>query len=151
MKKSREWRILFVTLLATAVLAFSGCDRIKKLVGKEQAADGPAAPPVSAVNTTAAVQGQIQDYISLSGDIVAGSTVDVYSDAAGKVAAVYAVVGQRVARGDRIAAVDPSRPGMDFQWGIATAPISGTVVALPAQVGMTISQAVPLARISGGG
>jgi RND family efflux transporter MFP subunit len=40
---------------------------------------------------------------------------------------------------------------MDFQWGIATAPISGTVVALPAQVGMTISQAVPLARISGGG
>jgi multidrug efflux pump subunit AcrA (membrane-fusion protein) len=40
---------------------------------------------------------------------------------------------------------------MDFRWGIATAPISGTVVTLPAQVGMTISQAVPLARISGGG
>jgi RND family efflux transporter MFP subunit len=32
-----------------------------------------------------------------------------------------------------------------------TAPITGTIIALPAQVGMTISQAVPLARISGGG
>jgi RND family efflux transporter MFP subunit len=40
---------------------------------------------------------------------------------------------------------------MNFQWGIATAPISGTIVTLPAQVGMTISQAVPLARIAGGG
>jgi RND family efflux transporter MFP subunit len=106
---------------------------------------------VFAVNTTSAVQGQIRDYIALSGDIIAGSTVDVYSDAAGKIAAVYVAVGQRVNRGDRIAAVDPSRPGMDFQWGIATAPINGTVAALPAQVGMTISQAVPLARISGGG
>jgi multidrug efflux pump subunit AcrA (membrane-fusion protein) len=134
-----------------AVLAFSGCERVKTLLGRQK--PGAGAPPAAifAVNTTLAVQGQIQDYIALSGDIVAGSTVDVYSDAAGKVAAVYTVVGQRVNRGDRIAAVDPSRPGMDFQWGIATAPISGTVVALPAQIGMTISQAVPLARISGGG
>jgi multidrug efflux pump subunit AcrA (membrane-fusion protein) len=112
---------------------------------------GTAQTAVFAVNTTTTVKGQIQDYIALSGDIVAGSTVDVYSDAAGKVAEVYVSVGQRINKGDRIAAVDPSRPGMTFQWGVAAAPISGTGVALPAQVGMTISQAVPLARISGGG
>ena len=143
-------REFLVTLLAVA-LVFSGCEKIKEYREKRKA--GPAEVPamVFAVNTTVAVQGQIQDYIALSGDIIAGSTVDVYSDAAGKIAAVYTVVGNRVSRGDRIAAVDPSRPGMDFQWGIATAPINGTVVALPAQVGMTISQAVPLARISGGG
>ncbi|MCL2127153.1 MAG: efflux RND transporter periplasmic adaptor subunit [Treponema sp.] len=105
---------------------------------------------VFAVNTTTAVQGQIQDYIALAGDIVAGSTVDTYSEAAGKVAEVYTAVGQRVSRGQRVAAIDPSRPGMTFQWSYATAPIGGTVVALPAQVGMTISQAVPLARIAGG-
>jgi RND family efflux transporter MFP subunit len=39
---------------------------------------------------------------------------------------------------------------MTYRVGVATAPITGTVVAVPAQVGMTISQAVPLARISGG-
>jgi RND family efflux transporter MFP subunit len=77
--------------------------------------------------------------------------VDTYSDAAGKITRVYVSVGDRVSKGDPIAAVDPSRPGMDYRVGIATAPISGTVVSLPAQVGMTISQAVPLARIAGGG
>jgi multidrug efflux pump subunit AcrA (membrane-fusion protein) len=144
-------RIVFPTLLLAAALVFSGCERIKTYMAKRKG--GPAEIPamVFAVNTTSAVQGQIRDYIALSGDIIAGSTVDVYSDAAGKIAAVYVAVGQRVNRGARIAAVDPSRPGMDFQLGIATAPISGTVVALPAQVGMTISQAVPLARLSGGG
>ncbi|MDR2181645.1 MAG: efflux RND transporter periplasmic adaptor subunit [Treponema sp.] len=106
--------------------------------------------PVFAVNTTTAVQGQIWDYLALSGDIVAGSTVDVYSDVAGKVTRLYADIGSRVNRGSPIAAVDPSKPGMNYVPGVATAPIAGTVVSLPAQVGMTVSQSVPLARISGG-
>jgi multidrug efflux pump subunit AcrA (membrane-fusion protein) len=141
-------------ILALTALVFSGCKGKEEgdASGKKKPG-GPGAPQtvVFAVNTTTAVKGQIRDYLALSGDIVAGSTVDVYSDAAGKVADVYVSVGQRVNKGDRIAAVDPSRPGMTYQWGTALAPISGTVVALPAQLGMTISQAVPLARISGGG
>jgi len=107
--------------------------------------------PVFAVNTIMAVQGQIQDYITFSGDIVAGSTVDVHPDAAGRITELYVSVGRRVNRGDRIAAIDPSRPGMTFRHSIATAPISGTIVMVPAQVGMMVSQAVPLARIAGGG
>lgn len=104
--------------------------------------------PVFAVNTILAARGQIQDYISLSGDIWSGSTVDVYSDAAGRVAEVYAVVGRRINRGDPVAAVDPSRPGLTYRNSIATSPISGTVISVPATVGMTVSQAVPLARVS---
>jgi len=144
-KMTNNGKIAVLSVLLLITLSLSGCKKDK---------DGPGGAPqatVFAVNTTTAVKGQIQDYIALSGDIIAGSTVDVYSDAAGKIVEVYVAVGQWVNRGDRIAAVDPSRPGMDFRWGIATAPISGTVVTLPAQVGMTISQAVPLARISGGG
>jgi RND family efflux transporter MFP subunit len=102
------------------------------------------------VNTTVAVQGQIMDYLALSGDIVAGTSVDTYSDAAGKITRVYVAVGNRVSRNDPVAAVDPSRPGMTYQANIVRAPISGTIISLPAQVGMTISQAVPLARIAGG-
>jgi len=149
--KTKKLRLTLSVLLFT-VLFFSGCERIKKFREKGKAgAEGEKPVPVFAVNTTTAVKGQIQDYISLAGDIVAGSSVDVYSEAAGKVAEVYVAVGQRVSRGQDVAAVDPSRPGMEFRWSMATAPIGGTVVALPAQVGMTISQAVPLARISGGG
>jgi RND family efflux transporter MFP subunit len=106
--------------------------------------------PVFAVNTTLAVQGQILDYLALSGDIVAGTSVDTYSDAAGKVSRVYVSMGDRVSRNDPVVAVDPSRPGMTYQANIVRAPIAGTITSLPAQVGMTVSQAVPLARIAGG-
>jgi multidrug efflux pump subunit AcrA (membrane-fusion protein) len=139
-------------LFMLTVFSFSGCERIKETYSKVKTggAEGPQEVPVFAVNTTAAVQGQIQDYIAFSGDIVSGSSVDVYSDAAGKITELYVSVGDRVNRGAAVAAVDPSRPGMNYRIGVATAPISGTVIALPAQVGMTISQAVPLARIAGG-
>jgi multidrug efflux pump subunit AcrA (membrane-fusion protein) len=127
---------------AALVLVFASC--------KKDAKGGPGQDvPVFAVNTSTAVQGQIWDYIALSGDIVAGSTVDVYSDVAGKVTRVYVDVGSRVSRGTPIAAVDPSKPGMNYIPGVATAPISGTVVSLPAQVGATVNQQISLARISG--
>jgi len=116
--------------------------------GKKPADTGPT---VFAVNTTRTVQGQIKDYLAVSGDIVAGSTVDAYSDVAGKVTKLYVSVGSRVQKDDPIAEVDPSKPGMTFVPGIAKAPISGTIVALPAQLGMTVSQAVPVARLSGSG
>ncbi|MDR1587426.1 MAG: efflux RND transporter periplasmic adaptor subunit [Treponema sp.] len=136
--------------LIFCLVMFSGCERIKETYGRLQNKDNSVQEaPVYAVNTITAVKGQIRDYIPLSGDIVSGSTVDTYSDAAGKVTRVYVAVGDRVSKGDPIAAVDPSRPGMNYIPGIAKAPIGGTVVALPAQVGMTISQAVPLARIAG--
>jgi len=136
--------ILCVLTVLLITLSAAGC---KKEDDKKTVSEGP----IFAVNTIAAVKGQIQDYITFSGDIVAGSTVDVLPEAAGRVAEVFVTVGRRVNRGDRIASVDPSRPGMTFRHNIATAPISGTIVAVPAQVGMTVSQAVPLARIAGGG
>jgi multidrug efflux pump subunit AcrA (membrane-fusion protein) len=141
---------LFAALCGALLIitAFSGCNR--QTAASPQASGPIEAPvPVFAVNTTAAVKGQIRDYLALAGDIVAGSTVDVYSDVAGKVSRLFVSVGSRVTKGARLAEVDPSRPGMDFLPGIVTAPLGGTIVALPAQVGMTISQAVPIARIAG--
>jgi len=135
-----------ILLLILTLSAFSGCK------GKDKKSQDKAKEtPVFAVNTTLAVKGQIQDYLTFSGDIVAGSTIDVYPEAAGKITDIFVSVGQRVSRGSQVASVDPSRPGMTYRQNIATSPISGTVVAIPAQVGMTVSQAVPIVRISGGG
>jgi len=144
-RNKKSYGIRGIILLLILLSAFSGCKNDKK------AAERAREVPVFAVNTTLAIKGQIQDYLTFSGDIVAGSTIDVYPEAAGKVTDVFVSVGQRVSKGSQIASVDPSRPGMTFRQNIATAPISGTVVMIPAQVGMTVSQAVPLARISGGG
>ncbi|MDR3145634.1 MAG: efflux RND transporter periplasmic adaptor subunit [Treponema sp.] len=142
----------------TAIILFSGCEQIKAAqdrirgTGNNPNAMPAAVPeaPVFAVNTTPAVKGLIRDYLALSGDIIAGSTVDTFSEVAGKVTRVYASVGSRVRKDDPIAEVDPSRPGMTYIPAVVKAPIAGTVVTLSAQVGMTVSQAVPLARIAGG-
>ncbi|MDR2797161.1 MAG: efflux RND transporter periplasmic adaptor subunit [Treponema sp.] len=130
------------------VLTFSGCNQAKK--GAAEAPQAAPEVPIFAVNTTMAVQGQIRDYLALSGDIVSGTTVDTFSDVAGKITRLYVSIGQRVSRNQAIAEVDPSRPGMNYLPGVARAPIAGTIVALPAQVGMTISQSMTLARIAGG-
>jgi multidrug efflux pump subunit AcrA (membrane-fusion protein) len=137
-------------ILLILILVLSSCERVRGILGLDSE-EVVQIVPVFAVNTTLAVEGQIQDHIMFSGDIIAGSTVDVHSDAAGRVAELYVSVGRRVNRGDPIAAVDPSRPGLTFRNSIATAPISGTIVAMPAQIGMMVTQAVPLARIAGGG
>ncbi|MDR0497010.1 MAG: efflux RND transporter periplasmic adaptor subunit, partial [Treponema sp.] len=154
-------RAALAAVLMLMIFTFTGCERVKETVDKVKETYGklqhrgtpemqaPVAP-VFAVNTIQAVQGQILDYLALSGDIIASSTVDTFSDAAGKVTQVYVTVGQRVNRGAAVVAVDPSRPGLDFVPSIVRAPVAGTVVALPAQIGMTVSQAVPLARIAGG-
>jgi multidrug efflux pump subunit AcrA (membrane-fusion protein) len=154
MKKAIQGTAAVAAALMILIFA-SGCEQLRSRFGGGSggAPVGAAAMPpipVFAVNTTVAARGPIQDYLALSGDIVAGSTVDTYSDVAGKVSRIFVSIGSYINRGDPIAEVDPSRPGMTYIPGIARAPISGTIVALPAQVGMTVSQAVPLARIAGG-
>jgi len=142
---------IFITALAIFML--SGCERIRELRERDNE-DSPGGPAVQtimfAVNTTVAVQGHISDYIALSGDIIAGTQVDAFSETAGRISEVYVRTGQWVNRGQHIAAVDPSRPGMTFQLSYVEAPISGRIFTLPAQVGMTVSPMVPLARIAGG-
>ncbi|MDR2602157.1 MAG: efflux RND transporter periplasmic adaptor subunit [Spirochaetaceae bacterium] len=134
-------------LLGLTAALFVSCKKNAVADGKN--ADREA--PVFAVNTTLASEGEIQDYLALSGDIVAGSTVDVYSDAAGKITRIYVSAGSRINSGQAIAEVDPSKPGMRYANYIVRAPISGTVVSVTGQVGMTISQAVSVARLSSTG
>ncbi len=126
----RNKALLFISIILLLGMFVLGCQKENTVAAEEEPAEEAVA--VFAVNTTTAVEGRISDYLALSGDIVASSTVDVYSDVAGKVTRLFA------------------RPGMTFVKGYVKSPIAGTIVALPAQMGMTISQAVPVARISAG-
>jgi multidrug efflux pump subunit AcrA (membrane-fusion protein) len=119
-----------------------------------QAKTTAAAPPQAAVFAVSAFtveNSPLEDYLSLSGDMVASSSVDVYSDTAGTITRRYVSIGSRVTRGQSIVSVDPSQPGMQYLASVVTAPIAGVVASLPAQVGMKITQSSPVAVISGGG
>ncbi|MCL2380946.1 MAG: efflux RND transporter periplasmic adaptor subunit [Treponema sp.] len=144
MKKFVRQGTALAAVLATAVLALSGCGR--GAAGGRGGGDQPEI--VYAVNTTTAVQGRIRDYFALSGDVIAASTVDAFSDAAGRVSRLFVTVGSQVRLDDPIAEVDPSRPGMEFVPSLVRSPVAGTVVTLPAQLGMTVNQAFPMARVA---
>jgi len=151
MKKTVQQRAALTAVLMITIMGLSGCERIREVYGRRGAGEAVEVPSiVYAVNITTAVQGAIQDHFALSGDVVAASTVDAFSDAAGRVSGLFIQVGSRVARNQIIAEVDPSRPGMEFVPSPVRSPVAGTVVSLPAQLGMTINQAVPMARIAAG-
>ena len=139
-----------LAILLIILACFTGCERIMEAYGRIAPEITAPPAPVFAVNTMAATQGPISNYFTISGDIVSASAVDTFSDAAGRISRVFVSVGSRVERGDPIVEVDPSRPGMEFVASVVRAPVSGTIIGMPAQLGMTISQAVPLARIAGG-
>jgi multidrug efflux pump subunit AcrA (membrane-fusion protein) len=150
MKKRNILKIIIIAAVVLVVLRVGPA-----LIGgggsSTQAGAGqPAAPevPVFAVNTTTAVTGHIGDYLSLSGDLIAASVVEVYSDIAGLITRVNITAGAQVRRDDPLFLVDPSRPGMAFLPGVVRAPIAGTIVSLTGRQGLTVNQAVPLARIS---
>jgi multidrug efflux pump subunit AcrA (membrane-fusion protein) len=132
-------------LIIVALLA-GGCEPKEEGPGQ-----GPA-QAVFAVSTVTLEAGKIADYLTLSGNMVAGSSVDVYSDTAGTITERRVSIGSRVVKDQSvIAVVDPSQPGMTYMVNIVRAPISGVISALPGQVGMKISPASPIAVISGGG
>lgn len=148
-----------VSLAVLILIALAGCGVIPGIGSAPAASDassesgetvvtGANVETVFAVNVTPAVQGEINDYIEVNGDVQATATVDVFADTVGELSRLLVRIGQRVAAGDVIAEVDPSRPGANFTLSPVRAPIAGTITRLPAQVGSTVTQAAPIAQIS---
>ncbi|HOV38039.1 MAG TPA: efflux RND transporter periplasmic adaptor subunit [Spirochaetales bacterium] len=104
--------------------------------------------PVFAVATTQAVEGELIDYLELNGDVQTKSSVDIYPDTYGKVSKLYVNVGDRVAKDQVIAEIDPSRPGSIFVPSPVKSPIAGTITSIPVYVGSTLTQGMPVARIT---
>jgi multidrug efflux pump subunit AcrA (membrane-fusion protein) len=137
------WKNIAGAALFAFTLLSAGCGRKEQEAGR--------AEPVFAVSTLTVRPGHITDYLTLSGDMVAGSSVDVYSDTAGTITRRYVSIGSRVVKNQPVVEVDPSQPGMQYMASVVLAPISGVIASLPAQVGMKISQSSMIASISGGG
>jgi multidrug efflux pump subunit AcrA (membrane-fusion protein) len=116
--------------------------------GEGQATGEQNVDSVFAVNVTPAVQGEINDYIEINGDVQTTASVDVFSDTNGEIVRLYVRVGQSVQAGETIAEVDPSRPGQNFSLSPVRAPISGTVTRLPARVGAQVAPSAPVAQVS---
>ncbi len=150
---------LIIVVTAIVALTFACTPRGEGTEGEQGAQSERAARPgtasneeeaeqLFAVNTTIAREQSIVDYFDLSGDIRAQSNVTVVSEVAGDVTRIFVELGERVARNERIAEMDPSKPGQRFELNVVRSPIAGTVVQIPAEVGMSASPGMPLINIS---
>ena len=93
---------------------------------------------VSVKTSTAEVQ-TLRDYVNTNGEIETQSSIEVFPDIGGKVVNVYVSLGSPVKRGDKIADIDPSEPGVEYEKSPVYAPISGTITKSPLKNGTTVS------------
>jgi multidrug efflux pump subunit AcrA (membrane-fusion protein) len=104
--------------------------------------------PVFSVKTAQADKQTLRAFLEVNGDIVSAQQTEVFPDTSGKLFSVQATLGQRVRKGDVIAEIDPSKPGMMYLPSPVYAPISGTVSKTPLPAGMTVSPGTSITTIS---
>lgn len=137
MKKS----LVITGALVLAAFSITGCS--KKASGQKQEVEA-----VFAVNAYKVSPTNLDDYLEFGGNVDASSSVAVMPDTAGKISQLHVKVGQKVTKGQILAAVDASRPGMVFAASPVRSPVSGTVTYFPGVVGTSVTQSSVIAKIS---
>lgn len=161
--KSKAGIISLIISLVLAAFLFYSCPPPKnnQAAGKENSSktennakapekekkDSEETETIFAVDVVEAVQGELNNYIKINGDVVAETNVSVYPDTAGKLVSILVEIGTPVYKGQIIAYVDPSRPGMRFSASPVKAPIGGTVTSISGQLGMTVGPQMPIAKV----
>ncbi|MFP3041355.1 efflux RND transporter periplasmic adaptor subunit [Treponema primitia] len=157
--KSRKLLIFIVTLVVIAglIIAPSLLAEKSNVGGPGGPGSGFGGPPRSvtssdtlfSVRINEAEVRTIQAYIEVNGNIISEHQVAVVPDAAGKLVSMRVDIGVTVRKGDIIAEIDPSRPGISYSLSPVYAPITGMVVTPPITVGSTVSTSQTIMTISG--
>lgn len=135
--------ILTLTAAALLMTVFTGCG--KKAA---KAAEKESEEILYAVTAKKVSAGTLDDYLEFGGDVDSVSSVSVMPDMAGKLSAVKVSVGDNVVKNQIIAYVDASRPGYNYSESPVKAPAAGRIISLVTNIGTTVSQAMPVAKIS---
>ncbi len=139
---SGEKRLLAVALALVAIFPLVTCGRRGSSddIGKEK----------MVVGTSLVQRGTITRSVELFGRVSGADEAQAYSEFPGKIRYVVKE-GQRVSRGQTIAYIDRSLPGVDYQPYPVRSPVSGTVAFVYLKDGSMIDTRTPLALISGQG
>ncbi|WP_318664547.1 efflux RND transporter periplasmic adaptor subunit [Treponema sp.] len=133
--------IVITSAFVLAALSLTSCSK----KGPVQKGEVEA---VFAVNAYKVSPTNLDNYLEFGGDVDAASSVAVMPDTAGKISQLHVKVGQKVSKGQILAAVDASRPGMVFAASPVRAPVAGTVTYFPCVVGTSVAQSSVIAKIS---
>ena len=142
-KLPKSGLVTIIVLIAGALLfgprILAGLNRTEAVIAEASA---------FSVRTHEVTPQTLRSYLEVNGDVICTQQVEVFPDMGGILVAVRADLGSTVTRGQIIAEVDPSRPGLVYFNSPVRAPISGTISKTPLSTGSTVSQNTSITAIS---
>jgi multidrug efflux pump subunit AcrA (membrane-fusion protein) len=150
MKRSKVIGMILGTMIAVAALIFGPGLLAAGDENNGEETENTRAPLFS-VRTEKAERRTLRSFLEVNGDIVSGQEVDVFPDVAGKLVRVNVALGSPVRKGEVIAEVDPSKPGVTYMSSPVYAPISGVITRMPLPAGSTVDPGVSVAALSSAG
>jgi len=100
---------------------------------------GGASRNATSVRVTPISAGTIEKSVIINGEILARNQVVIYPTVGGKLVETRLDIGDRVARGQIVAMVDPSRPGEVYSRSPVVSTVSGTILQAPYSIGDTLT------------
>lgn len=138
--------LIILIILATALVVVNPFKYLKQLQPTPVQETQKDKAAVS-VNVESIALSDLQNTIKGNGNVIDPSSLDVYPEVAGTLTSLDVSVGDRVAKDQVLATVDPSRAGVVYKSSSVKAPASGTILSLPFVQGSTVSMQAPIARI----
>jgi multidrug efflux pump subunit AcrA (membrane-fusion protein) len=140
--------ILAVTCLLI-LLSLSGCSKIKGIFvpSSEQVEVNVEEPKATAVQAYVVGTGSLIASHNFGGDVYPVSSMDIYSETAGKIVKLLVKEGDLVEKDQIVAEIDQSKPGLNYVPSLVKAPMNGTLVSFAAQLGGLASPAMPLGKV----
>ena len=145
MKKKMIKFVIAITVIIIGAVLLIG-PRI--LAGRNIVMAEKSEEAVFSVRTHEVRQQTLSSYLDVNGDIVCTRQADVYPDANGILVSVQVSLGSYVSRGQVIAEVDPSLPGLEYLNSPVNAPISGIISRTPISTGTTVRTNTSITTIS---
>lgn len=136
-------KIILSACILTSALILLSCAKKPSMAEQSEAEE-----ILYAVTAKKLSVGTLDDYLEFGGDVDSVSSVSVMPDMAGKLSGVKVSVGDMVKKDQIIAYVDASRPGYNYSESPVKAPAAGRIISLVTNIGTTVSQAMPVAKIS---
>lgn len=138
-------------IIVALILLFLTLSFVSKFIGKKSNAAMKNFAPQGIGQITVSVKEMqnetIQTKIKQTGNVSSVSEVNTYPDTSGKITKIEKNLGDYVSKGETIAFIDPSKPGSAFIASPVIAPVSGTIIDMPINLGDTVSNSTSIATV----
>lgn len=133
------------------IIALSGY-RVAKFIQGRRVKDVLSGTIPVTIKVSRVEKKDIEEVLSLTGDLHGMDEVKVYADVGGKLAEKIKGEGDRVKKGEAIALIDRDEPAMDFAMARVKSPIAGTLIRYFCDLGETVlparSMGKPIAMVA---